>query len=77
MAYQSKNTEEVLNSFQLGDCSELRVTEVRDEDGVVQSFDLRTWYCTKSDPEMKPTKRGVRIRADLIEDVIMTIQNAL
>ena len=73
MAYESNDIQDVLGTIKLGNCSELRVTKVSEENGDFKAIDIRNWYCTSSNPEMKPTQKGVRIKKEHLAEVLALI----
>lgn len=73
MAYESNDTQELVGSVKLGNCSELRVSKITDENDEFKAIDIRNWYCTQSNPEMKPTPKGVRIKKEHLAEVLALI----
>lgn len=73
MAYESNDIQEIVKVIKLTDFTELRVTKVSDENNNLKAFDLRNWYCTQKDPEMKPTQKGVRIKKEDLKEVLEVI----
>lgn len=72
MAYLSNDTQEVVKTVKTGECNELRVSKISDKNGL-KAIDIRNWYCTQKDLEMKPTYKGVRIKRDDLAEVLTSI----
>lgn len=72
MAYLSNDTQEVVKTVKTGECNELRVSKISDKNGL-KAIDIRNWYCTQEDLEMKPTYKGVRIKRDDLAEVLTSI----
>jgi hypothetical protein len=62
MAYKSDTIDTVVKTIKTSEKTEVRVTQIAGKNGVVQAVDIRQWYCTESDPTMKPTQKGVRVK---------------
>lgn len=76
MAYSSNDKQNLVKTFKMSEFTELRISTVSDDTGL-KALDIRNWYCTRSDSEMKPTQKGVRIKQEDLADVIDTlIKNA-
>lgn len=74
MAYESKDIEKVIGTVKVSNCTEVRITAIRDCDTEeLKSIDIRNWYCTQKDPEMKSTYKGIRIKKDDLPYVLNTI----
>ena len=76
MAYTSDNVEVVVGSIAITEKSELRVTRVDNKDGILQAVDARLWYCTANDPDFKPSKKGIRVAADKIDEFLDLFKQA-
>lgn len=76
MAYTSESNQILIDTIKLSDFSELRVSRVESKSNEFESVDIRQWYCTQKDPTMKPTQKGVRIRADQLDRVLEAINTA-
>ena len=74
MAYKSTGKEELVGVVSLGDYSELRITRISDESANFSAVDIRNWYCTKNDSEMKPTQKGIRIKKENLAEVLNYIE---
>lgn len=74
MAYESKDIQEVIKTIPLSECTELRMSTIKDESGNFKAVDIRLWTCKKSDPEMKPTYKGIRIRKEIFCDVFEVLE---
>jgi hypothetical protein len=77
MAYKSNEKITLLETISLSETLELRVSRVEDESGEFKSVDIRNWYCTTKDPEMKPTQKGVRIKKENIQEIVDLLTNQL
>lgn len=55
---------------------EVRVTKLEKPDGSIV-VDIRQWYSTRKDPEMKPTQKGIRFSIDKLPDIQNAIQAML
>lgn len=75
--YESDNVQTVENVIKLTNFNELRFTSLESKDGDFEGFDIRQWYCTQKDSEMKPTQKGIRIRKDIAVEAVTTILNML
>ena len=76
MAYISEGKQVLIDSIRLSDFAELRISRIENKSGEFESVDIRQWYCTQSNPEMKPTQKGVRIRAEQLDSVLSAIHTA-
>ena len=77
MAYTSTDKETLIKTISTGEHTEIHITSVFDSKDIFKAMDIRTWYNTSKDPEMKPTIKGVRIKSEDLADVIdILIQNA-
>lgn len=77
MAYTGTDKETFIKAIPTGEHTEIRITSISDSKGVFKSTDIRTWYNTSKDPEMKPTQKGIRIKLEYLADVIdVLIQSA-
>lgn len=75
MEYDSTNEKQiVVDVIKFSDFSELHITRVEDENGDFKAIDIRNWYCTRKDPTMKPTQKGVRIYKDNFERIMNAIK---
>lgn len=70
MAYESNDKQELLKVIKVSEFSELRISAIKESNDDLKAIDIRNWYCTQKEPEMKPTYKGVRIRKDDLADVI-------
>lgn len=52
------------------------ITEIDNPKREVQYIDIRLYY-TADDGEIRPTQKGVRFNAELLEDVIEALKNGL
>lgn len=77
MGYTSDNIQTVVNTIKLTDLSELRVSRIETKEGALAAVDVRQWYCTKSDPVMKPTQKGIRIKADQFDEFMISLNKAM
>ena len=75
--YESDSIQTVKNIIKLTNFTELRFSTLESKDGDFEGFDIRQWYCTQKDPEMKPTQKGIRIRKDIAVEAVTTILNML
>jgi hypothetical protein len=76
MAYQSNTKDTVVQVIKVTDKTEIRVTQIADQDGTVKAVDIRQWYCTATDPIMKPTQKGVRVQDASCAELLNGIINA-
>ena len=76
MAYTSESNQILVGKVKRSDFIELRITRIESHEHELEAVDIRQWYCTQKDPEMKPTKKGVRIRADQLDNVLEAIKTA-
>lgn len=74
MAYESKDIQEFIKIIPLSECTELRISTLKDESGNFKAVDIRLWACKKSEPEMKPTYKGVRIRKEIFCDIFEVLE---
>ena len=77
MAYNaSNNVEEELGSFLLNNrgTKEIRVKKVIKQDTGEISYDIRNYFMSDSTDEMIADKRGVRLSAAMMADVMKLIQ---
>lgn len=73
MAYKSSDIQEVLATLPVNDTNEIRVSAIKSEDGVLKSVDLRQWYYSEKDDEMRPTQKGVRVKEDQLDNLIKSL----
>ena len=76
-AYESESIQTVENIINLTDFTELRFTILESKGGEFEGVDIRQWYSTQKDPEKKPTKKGIRLKKDIIVESVTTILNML
>lgn len=76
MAYESNDKQELLSAIKLTEFTELRINKVIDENDNLKAYDIRNWYCTRTNPDMQPSK-GIRIKKDNISDVISAVVSSL
>lgn len=76
MAYTSESNQILVDKVKQSDFTELRITRIESQEHEFEAVDIRQWYCTQKDPEMKPTKKGVRIQADQLGAVLEAIKTA-
>lgn len=80
MAYTRKEKQEVVAVIQTSDTNQVRVTKVSDEDGNIESVDIRNWYITEEDEDefdnYKPTKKGIRIAEEYFEEFASALKDA-
>lgn len=78
MAYESNDTQEFVTTIPLSEFSEIRISVIKDGDtNNFKALDIRQWYCTQKSPDMKPSQKGIRIKEDILPDVIESfIHNA-
>ena len=70
MAYKSDMIENVIKDVKVTDTNVIRVTQIQNNEGKIMGVDLRQWYCTSSDPELKPTKKGIRVGNENCEELL-------
>ena len=73
MGYESNDVQEFVSTIKLSDFSELRTSTIKGKDGNLKSVDIRNWYCTQKEPEMKPNQKGVRIKKEDLAEVLIAI----
>lgn len=73
MAYRNDCDSEVLCSFASGAANEIRVTKLS-KDGELVALDLRNYFLA-DDGEFRPTQKGVRIKAENIDEFIEVVKN--
>lgn len=76
MAYESNDKQEVVGTIGLTNFTELRISTVNSEEGF-KAIDIRNWYSTQKDPDMKPTQKGVRIKKEDLAEVLNIILSNL
>ena len=64
--YNDERQHKLVQAIPTGNFTELRVVAVSGDLGV-EAVDIRSWYCTRKDPEMKPSTKGVRLSIDNAE----------
>lgn len=75
MAYETNNKEVEIGNIVLSECVELRVKRIEKPDGELESIDIRQWYCTRTDPTMKPTQKGVRVKKEYLGELIAMLES--
>ena len=73
MSYESNDKQELIGAVKVSSFSELRISKIIDENDNFKAIDIRNWYCTQSNPEMKPTPKGVRVRKEDLAEVLTLI----
>lgn len=66
--YGDSRQHDLIQTIPTGDFTELRVVALSGDTGV-EAVDIRSWYCTRRDPEMKPSAKGVRLNIDKVEEL--------
>ena len=75
--YNCTDKQEIVAVAKITDNTEIRVARLTDEKtGDVKSVDIRQWFCTKSDPTMKPSK-GIRIKDEQTADILWGILQSM
>lgn len=76
MAYRSNDIQVEIGKIKTSEYNELRISTISDSVGL-KAIDIRNWFCTSADQEMKPTQKGVRIKQeDLAEVLDLIVKNA-
>lgn len=76
MTYKENTKSTIASVISTGEHTELRIARVESESGEYLGVDIRTWYNTSKDPEMKPTVKGVRLYKEYINQVLQAIEVA-
>ena len=77
MAYEAKGKEVVVDTIQLTNFTELRVTAIHDENDELTGVDLRNWFCKSSDPTIRPSQKGIRLRVEDIPEIIDVLSEVI
>ena len=38
------------------------------------AIDVRQWYCTQKNPEYAPAKKGIRLKAEFVDQLLSAIE---
>ena len=74
MAYESNCNQTVVDVIPLSNFSEIRVSKLENASGELEAIDVRQWYCTQKDPELKPTYKGIRLKAEFVDSLVSAIE---
>lgn len=73
MDYETDGKQVLIGEVEITGYSKLRISKIENENGDLESLDIRQWYCTQKDSTLKPTKKGVRIKKENIVEVLNCI----
>lgn len=70
--YEPKAKEELIKVIPLTDFTELRITNINDE-----ATDIRQWFHTQKDPELRPSKSGIRLKNEFLPELIEVLKEQI
>ena len=56
--------------------TELRVTKIMGDNGV-EDVDVRSWYCTRKDPTMRVSQKGIRMNVENTKALVSELEKIL
>jgi len=74
MAYECESKQTVVDVIKLTDFTEVRVSKLENENGELEAIDVRQWYCTQKNPEYAPAKKGIRLKAEFVDQLLSAIE---
>ena len=72
--YQETENHITVDIVKISEFNEIRIDRIEDKEGNFKAMDIRQWYCTRTNPEMAPTQKGIRLYKENIDQILKAVE---